>query len=109
MLPAAFINPGDITLMTVPGYPVAGTATQWFGGEVHKLPLLPENNFFPDLDSIPADILSRSKILVLCYPNSPTGQTATKDFYKKVVDFAKKNRIIVVQDAAHMKIGRAHV
>ena len=104
MLPAAFINPGDVTLMTVPGYPVAGTATQWFGGDVHKLPLVPENNFFPDLDGIPADILSRSKLLVLCYPNSPTGQTATENFYKKVVAFAKKNRIIVVQDAAHMML-----
>jgi len=104
MLPAAFINPGDVTLMTVPGYPVAGTATKWFGGEVHKLPLLSENNFFPDLDGIPADILSRSKILVLCYPNSPTGKTATVEFYEKVVEFAKKNRIIVVQDAAHMML-----
>lgn len=90
--------------MTVPGYPVAGTATQWFGGDVYKLPLVPENNFFPDLDGIPADILARSKILVLCYPNSPTGQTATEDFYKKVVAFAKKNRIIVIQDAAHMML-----
>ena len=104
MLPAAFINPGDVTLMTVPGYPVAGTATQWLGGEVYKIPLLPENNFFPDLDSIPSNILSRSKILVLCYPNSPTGKTATVEFYKKVVEFAKTNRIIVVQDAAHMML-----
>ena len=104
MLPAAFINPCDVTLMTVPGYPVAGTATQWLGGEVYKIPLLPENNFFPDLDSIPSNILSRSKILVLCYPNSPTGKTATVEFYKKVVEFAKTNRIIVVQDAAHMML-----
>ena len=101
MLPAAFINPGDTTLMTVPGYPVAGTATRWFGGSVHALPLLPENNFFPDLDGIPADVLARSKLLVLCYPNSPTGKTATSAFYEKVVDFATRNRIVVVQDAAH--------
>ena len=104
MLPAAFINPGDVTLMTVPGYPVAGTATQWLGGEVYKIPLSPENNFLPDLESIPSNILSRSKILVLCYPNSPTGKTATVEFYEKVVEFAKKNRIIVVQDAAHMML-----
>ena len=51
MLPAAFINPGDVTLMTVPGYPVAGTHTKYYGGEVHRLPLLAENDFFPDLDS----------------------------------------------------------
>ena len=48
MLPAAFINPGDITLMTVPGYPVAGTHTRYFGGSVYRLPLLAQNDFFPD-------------------------------------------------------------
>src|SRR5215207_11560044 len=49
MLPAAFINPGDVTLMTVPGYPVAGTHTKYYGGEVYNLPLLEENGFYPDL------------------------------------------------------------
>src|SRR5262249_26070951 len=56
MLPAAFINPGDLTLMTVPGYPVAGTHTKYYGGEVYNLPLLEENGFYPDLGSIPADV-----------------------------------------------------
>src|SRR5690606_849259 len=65
MLPAAFINPGDVTLMTVPGYPVAGTHTRYYGGQVYRLPLLPENDFFPDLKSIPADIVQRAKLLVL--------------------------------------------
>ena len=102
MLPAAFINPGDVTLMTVPGYPVAGTHTKYYGGDVHRLPLTAENDFFPDLDSIPADVLSRTKLLVLCYPNSPTGKTATPDFYKRVIEFAQKHEIVVVQDAAHV-------
>ena len=73
MLPACFIDPGDVTLMTVPGYPVAATHTRYYGGEVHRLPLLPENGFFPDLDGIPADVKTRAKLLVLNYPNSPTG------------------------------------
>ncbi len=59
MLPACFINPGDITLMTVPGYPVAGTHTSYYGGSVFRLPLLAENDFFPDLDAIPADVTAR--------------------------------------------------
>ena len=54
MLPAAFINPGDVTLMTVPGYPVAGTHTRYYGGEVHKLPLSEEDGWLPRLDDIPA-------------------------------------------------------
>jgi LL-diaminopimelate aminotransferase len=102
MLPACFINPGDVTLMTVPGYPVAGTHTKYYGGEVHNLPLLEENGFYPDLAGIPADIKKRSKLLVINYPNSPTGAVATRDFYKRVIDFALTNRIVVVQDAAHI-------
>jgi len=102
MLPACFINPGDVTLMTVPGYPVAGTHTKYYGGEVHRLPLRAENGFFPDLDGIPPDILRRAKLLVLNYPNSPTGVVATRDFYQRVIDFARKHRIVIVQDAAHI-------
>ncbi len=101
MLPAALINPGDITLMTVPGYPVAGTHTAYYGGIVSKLPLLAENNFLPDLDSLPEDVRAKAKLLVLCYPNSPTGATATQEFYKRVVQFAQENQVVVVQDAAH--------
>jgi LL-diaminopimelate aminotransferase len=104
MLPAAFINPGDVTLMTVPGYPVAGTATKWFGGSVHPLPLVPEHDFLPDLAGIPDDVLARTKLLVLCYPNSPTGRTATRAFYEQVVDWAHRHRVVVIQDAAHMML-----
>jgi len=101
MLPACFINPGDVTLMTVPGYPVAGTHTAYYGGEVYKLPLLEENGFYPDLKSIPSEIRKRAKLLVLNYPNSPTGVVATRDFYRQVIDFAHTNQLVVVQDAAH--------
>ncbi len=101
MLPACFINPGDVTLMTVPGYPVAGTHTAYYGGVVYKLPLLAENDFFPDLESIPADVARKAKLLVLCYPNSPTGKTATPEFYERAIAFAKKHEIVVIQDAAH--------
>jgi len=102
MLPACFIDPGDVTLMTVPGYPVAGTHTKYYGGEVYNLPLLPQNDFFPDLDAIPDAVKQRAKLLVLNYPNSPTGRVATRDFYRRVIDFAQKHRVVVVQDAAHI-------
>ncbi len=102
MLPACFINPGDITMMTVPGYPVAGTHTRYYGGEVFKLPLLPENNFLPDLDSVPDDVFRRTKLLVLNYPNSPTGRTAPPEFFERVVALAKEKEFVVVQDAAHI-------
>ncbi len=102
MIPAAFINPGDVTLMTVPGYPVAGTHTKYYGGKVHELPLRAENQFYPDLDGIPDEVKQKAKLLVINYPNSPTGQVANRDFYKKVIEFAHKHKVIVVQDAAHI-------
>ena len=101
MLPSVFINPSDMTLMTVPGYPVAGSHTKFLGGTVYALPLLPENDFFPDLESVPPDVRRAAKLLVINYPNSPTGKTATGDFYARVVEFAQKNEIVVIQDAAH--------
>ncbi|MBI3822355.1 MAG: LL-diaminopimelate aminotransferase [Planctomycetes bacterium] len=102
MIPAAFINPGDVTLMTVPGYPVAGTHTKYYGGKVHDLPLREENGYYPDLDGIPDDVRKKAKLLVINYPNSPTGAVATRDFYKRVIDFAHKNKVVIVQDAAHI-------
>lgn len=101
ILPGCFINPGDVALMTTPGYPVFGTHTKYYGGSVHTLPLREENGFLPDLDSIPPDILARAKTLVINYPNNPTGASATPEFFAKVVAFAKKNNIIVIHDAAY--------
>ncbi len=101
MLPACFINPGDITLMTVPGYPVAGTHTKYYGGSVHALPLLAENDFFPDFDTVTDDVWQRTRLLVLNYPNSPTGKTATRGFYERVIALAREKQFVIIQDAAH--------
>ena len=104
ILPQAFINPGDVTLITVPGYPVMGTITEWLGGEKYELPLKEENDFYPDLDAIPENICKRAKLIYVNYPNNPTGQAATREFFEKLVAFAKKNHIIIVQDAAYAAI-----
>lgn len=101
MLPSIFINPGDITLMTIPGYPVMGTHTQYLGGQVVNLELKEENNFLPDIKSIDAETAKKAKLLYLNYPNNPTGANATREFYEEVVEFAKANNIVVVQDAAY--------
>lgn len=101
MFPAIFINPGDVTLMTVPGYPIIGTHTRWYGGTVVNLPLLEQNNFLPDLDSVPADVRKKAKLLYINYPNNPTGAGATRAFFEKVVKFAKENNTVVVHDAAY--------
>jgi len=101
MLPDAFINEGDVMLMTTPGYPVMATHTQWHGGDVIELPLLESNGFLPDLKAIGSDDLKRAKLLYLNYPNNPTGASATEEFFSEVVSFARANSIIVVHDAAY--------
>lgn len=101
MIPFCFVNPGDICLMPKPAYPTLATYTKFLGGEIYDLPLCEENNFYPDLNNVPKDILKRSKLLYLNYPNNPTGQVATIEFYEYVVKFAKENNILVVSDAAY--------
>src|SRR5690242_18547819 len=101
ILPAALINPGDYVLMTTPGYPVFGTHSIYYGGFVYNLPLLEENGYLPDLYRVPPDVLKKAKVLVLNYPNNPTGASATPEFFAHVVDFAKANRLVVIHDAAY--------
>jgi LL-diaminopimelate aminotransferase len=101
ILPAVLINPGDVVLMTTPGYPVFGTHAKYYGGMVHNLKLEKQNGYLPDLDAIPADVLARAKALVLNYPNNPTGASATPEFFAKVVAFAKTHNLVVIHDAAY--------
>ncbi len=101
MIPNVFINPGDVALTTVPGYPVLATHTRYLGGEVVNLPLRRENHFLPDLKSIDPQTLQRAKLLYLNYPNNPTGANATRAFYEEVVEFAQTHNLVVIQDAAY--------
>lgn len=101
ILPAALVNPGDYVLMTTPGYPVFGTHSRYYGGQVHHLTLTEANDFLPDLDAVPADVLARAKALVINYPNNPTGASATPEFFARVVEFALQHRLAVISDAAY--------
>lgn len=101
LLPACFINPGDITIMTTPGYPVMGTWTTYLGGEVVNLPLTKENGFFPDLESLTADQRQRAKLLYLNYPNNPTGASASEQQFQQAIDFCLEHEILIVCDAAY--------
>ncbi len=97
-IPSAFINPGDIVLVPSPAYPVYGIGTILANGVPYTMPLLPENDFKPDLSKIPKDIAKKAKLMFLCYPNAPTAATADHEFFSRVVDFAEDNEIIVCHD-----------
>ncbi|HJX03654.1 MAG TPA: aminotransferase class I/II-fold pyridoxal phosphate-dependent enzyme, partial [Dehalococcoidia bacterium] len=94
-----YIDSGDIALVTDPGYPVYSISTMLAGGEVHYLPISRKSAFLPDLDGIPGKVLSKTKILWLNYPNNPTGAVSTMKFFRKAVDFARKNDIMICHDA----------
>ena len=100
----AFINPGDAALVPDPGYPVYANGTLLAGGTPYLMPLLPENDFLPDLDSVPSDVLDRAKLLWICYPNNPTSAVAPPGFFEKVVDYARKHNLLVCHDAAYSDV-----
>jgi LL-diaminopimelate aminotransferase len=104
IIPFIFINPGDYTITTVPGYPIISTITEYLGGKTYQLPLLKENNMLPDLGTIPNDVLKKTKLLYLNYPNNPTGAIAPKSFIEDVLSFAKKHNIFIVHDAAYIEL-----
>ncbi len=102
--PLAFINPGDVALVPDPAYPVYRTATAFAGGEPAIMPLLKENGFLPDLEAIPRDVARRAKIMFLNYPNNPIGATASKKFFRELVDYARDNNIIILHDNPYSEI-----
>ena len=101
LLPAAFINPGDVTLMTVPGYPVLGTWTAYMGGKVFNLPLTQARGYKPDFAAVPAEVRAKVKLIYLNYPNNPTGAVATPEFFDEAIAFAKSVGALLVIDAAY--------
>jgi LL-diaminopimelate aminotransferase len=98
------INPGDYALVTDPGYPVYEIGTMLAGGKSYKLPLTVEQNWLPNLDIIPDNILAKSKILWINYPNNPTGAIGNDAFYNKVINWGIKNDIIIAHDLAYSEI-----
>ena len=100
----AFIDPGDFSLIPDPAYPVYKTGTLFANGFPYIMPLLEENGFLPDLEEIDEDIAQRAKLMFINYPNNPTAAVANKDFFEKVVKFAKKYDILVCHDFAYSEM-----
>lgn len=103
-LSQVLLNPGDVALVPDPGYPVYTGGTTIAGGELVTFPILRKNNFLPDLEAIPQDVLKRAKILWLNYPNNPTGAIAPMEFLKSAVEFARKHNILLAHDAPYADV-----
>ncbi|MNX17099.1 LL-diaminopimelate aminotransferase [compost metagenome] len=101
----AMTDPGDVVLVPDPGYPAYATAALMAGAEPVSMPLLSERGGFPDLEALPAEIVSRAKLLFLNYPNNPTGAIATLDRFAEVVSWARSHGVTLVHDAAYAELG----
>lgn len=103
-LPLCLIDPGDIALMTDPGYPVYEIGTMFAGGESVKLPLSEEDGWLPRLDEIDADVAERARLLWLNYPNNPTGATADLAFFERAVQWALDHEVVIAHDLAYADV-----
>lgn len=97
-------NKGDIVLVPDPCYQIFAFGPTMADVELHYMPLLKENDYIIDLDAIPEDVAKRAKMMVVSYPNNPTTATAPREFYEKLVAFAKKYDIIVIHDNAYSEL-----
>jgi LL-diaminopimelate aminotransferase len=100
----ACLDPDDVCLSPEPGYPPYTSGPVFSGADIHYLPLTPENEFFPDLDAIPDDVVKRANLLYLNYPNNPTGAIVPEGAFERAVDFARRHDLIVVHDNAYSEV-----
>ncbi|MGE0135546.1 MAG: LL-diaminopimelate aminotransferase [Dehalococcoidia bacterium] len=103
-LPLCLVDPGDVVLITDPGYPVYEIGTMFCGGESVKVPLREEDGWLPRFEDIPADIAGRAKIIWLNYPNNPTGAVADLAFYEQAVAWAKAHDVVIAHDLAYSEV-----
>ncbi|HOW42659.1 MAG TPA: LL-diaminopimelate aminotransferase [Candidatus Omnitrophota bacterium] len=102
--PLAYINPGDYSLVPDPCYPPYKGGTIFAGGKPYLMPLLAENQFLPDLKKIPATVLKKARLLYVNYPNNPTGAVCDGKFYRQILAFARKHKLIVISDLAYSEM-----
>ena len=99
-----FVDPGDVVLCPNPGYPPYFRGTLFAEGVPYGYPMRAEDDFLPDLEKLPADVVRRAKLLWICYPNSPTGKVAPPEYLERCVAFARKRGIILCSDEAYSEL-----
>ena len=104
----AFVNPGEQVLVPNLGYPTYTSLSRLLGAEVVHYDLKEENGWMPDFDALERMDLSRVKLMWTNYPNMPTGANATPELYERLVDFARRKGIVIVNDNPYSFILNDH-
>lgn len=94
----AFLNEGDEVLIPNPGYPTYASVTELVQAKAVYYDLKEDNNWQPDFEALEKTDLSKVKLMWVCYPHMPTGANGTLELYKKLIDFGKKHKILIVND-----------
>ncbi len=100
----ALVNPGDVVLVTNPGYPAYRANALMAGATAYDVPLLARNGFLPELEDIPEEVCRKAKAFFLNYPNNPTGACADRGFVSRLVAWARERRILLVLDNPYSEI-----
>jgi len=103
-LPLAFLDPGDVGIVPDPGYQAYLGGTLLAGGEAWTVPLLPEHDFLVPLETLPATVVERARILYLNYPNNPTSASAPEGYFRQAIDFCREHDVVLVHDHAYSEI-----
>lgn len=99
------VNPGDLVVVPGPYYPQYEGSTAVAQGRLQALPTDEEHDFLPDLDAVDESVWQETKLLILNYPNNPTGAVANPEFFAKAVALAKRYHFIIMHDFAYAGIG----
>ncbi len=101
----AFVNPGDYVLAPSIGYPVYSGGATLMHANTHFMPMCAENGWLADFSGIPAEVLTKARIMFLGYPNNPTGAIATPEYFDEALAFCHEHGILLVHDNAYSEIG----
>lgn len=100
----ALCDEGDIVLIPAPSYPIFANGSKIAGAELYEMPMLKEYDYLIQFDAIPEEIAEKAKMMIISYPNNPTGATAPDSFYEELIQFAKAHDIIVIHDTAYSNL-----
>ncbi|GAA0349909.1 LL-diaminopimelate aminotransferase [Bacillus horti] len=103
-LALAYLDQEDVVIVPDPGYPIYEASVQIAGAQIYPVPLIEDNDFLPDLSSIPEDVAMKAKMMILNFPGNPIPTLATREFFEQVIEFGLKYKILIVHDFAYSEL-----